>query len=49
MAAYLCLGEVYVELQDLHKAELAFRQALSFDQNNEKVHDALEYVQELMA
>lgn len=48
VATYLCLGEVYMELQDLHKAELAFRQVLSIDQNNEKAHDALENLKELM-
>ena len=39
--AYLCLGDVYIELKDLCKAKLAFIEVLVYDRNNEKAIDAL--------
>ena len=45
--AYLCLGEIYMELNELKKAEETFRQLLEFDQNNIKAHDALLNLREM--
>lgn len=49
MPAYLCLGEVYLELQEITKAEASFKQVLSFDSNNIKAHDALLNLREMAA
>lgn len=45
--AYLCLGDVYIELKELTKAKNAFSEALIYDRNNEKAIDALQNVEDM--
>ena len=45
--AYLCLGDVYIELKELAKAKNAFSEALIYDRNNETAIDALQNVEDM--